>query len=1407
MKIIISDKKVKIIDKEKLRTGNVNTYLIDVEYSDVYKDRALNLYFKNGDIKKIEQVGPNNVVKIPHEVLEKTGLLFIGIFSPNCKDNTLIDRYCSNLDTLEVIEGAYDKDATYTEELTPSILEQYLQEMKDFYLESINEYNENAIAETDKFNTNADNRKKEIDAVAKEVTQNKTNIEEIEKRVSASEQNAKASETNASTSEQNAQNSANKALEIENNITAIQEDINASKAHIDDQKAKVDKSVSDVEKLVDEAINQANISKEQAELSSTNANQTSADKTAIETMKNNVSSMKSSVEQTKSDTEQIKTDTQGIYNNTVDAKNETLQAKTEVENSLENERIESDKRYAKAIESDEIAIEEYGQVELDEDGYMKDVSVESTLPEITQDKRDGYNLLNLNKQFPYTSHGITIDKKSDGEIVLNGTADANFNISFSERFEISNLVGKDLTLSVKTIGIGKLSNIGLKRYYAENVFVLNNIENDVTKNTSVENFNPEYTNPIGVAAWILAETVFENFTIYLSLVEGTEEKPYEPHGASPSLDYPSEFQNVVKNIPISNCQENLLDMSKARSGSSYGITVEANDDGTYSYVGTATGGAINVWFLGGYDNNKPIFTLKAGTYYLQDVRLFHIHTEVGVENTIVTLENDVEITGVRAPQAVKGQTYNEIKYPMIVKIENKDISYVPYKGYNENLELSEGQFLGNFKGYKNYIENDKLKGRLRILTLTGNEDWKLGETREKTQIFEYYLGRNVYTSQTILSNYFKSESGDVEKLVLGSVGSLYIALNKTTANTVKELKALLSQKYQEGNPVQVLYITVEEYEEELSIENKSTINTLKTFKGINNIAAKDCKISFKVNRDIKKVIEENTLKEREISDQKYARALKGKVVDEKSVQIYAQKSKVEDLVLKGNKITQNKREGYNILKNQMISQVTNGVDFEVNSDKSIKISGTAIERTEPSLWQRSENDILILKEGESYFNTTDIKLYIYGNNHYYIINEHSIYIPNEDIDVNKIYIRVEKDETIDKIIYPMIVKGLEEKLYEQYGASPSLDYPSEIEVTTEQDINNCKKNLFNIKDLINKMSKNFNITEETIDGVGYYHIKRINEFVYTYPLKIKEEITISLKQSSPTESAIILVKNDGGRLYLPHDTEIKEYSTTLNDGIDSIIIGLYNREVNVYISKDFQIEIGNKVTDSEPYQGKEYKIALPEGQFNGIIGDYSDKILADDKQEKAIQRLVLDGTENISMSSNGNIFRFRPDIEPIVNNTSSLKTDAIMSNAFSNQPFEYLYNSNVENGIEIYSGLIQFRDSQINSVEEWKNKLKELYEAGTPVTICYATNGTLVDLPKGTVPKIELMDDLNNVSIDSGTMSFKYNKSLVRALEERDEKIDELQAQYEEIMTLLSSTNTASLLAENLAKDNESEVI
>ena len=214
---------------------------------------------------------------------------------------------------------------------------------------------------------------------------------------------------------------------------------------------------------------------------------------------------------------------------------------------------------------------------------------------------------------------------------------------------------------------------------------------------------------------------------------------------------------------------------------------------------------------------------------------------------------------------------------------------------------------------------------------------------------------------------------------------------------------------------------------------------------------------------------------------------------------------------------------------------------------------------------------------------------------------------------------------------------------------------------------------------------------------------------------------------------------------------------------------------------------------------------------NNAIGQYADTIDRENNlQNKVIQELILTGDEDWTMAYGDGIFGLEnSEIKFNINSKIALSNYFKFNSTTSN-----IYNTLLDNEFAF-----QFSDGkqkcfikciQFNSVTDWKAKLKELYQAGTPVKIYYVSE-TIDKIPlseeiKQELNKFKLYNDLNNVFIDKGSLSFKYNKSLLKVLEEKDEKIDDLQSQIDEIKTLLSTTSTASLLLENLANDNESEV-
>lgn len=152
---------------------------------------------------------------------------------------------------------------------------------------------------------------------------------------------------------------------------------------------------------------------------------------------------------------------------------------------------------------------------------------------------------------------------------------------------------------------------------------------------------------------------------------------------TPSPETPVEIVSAGQSgqIKIDVLGGNLLDLSKGKSGTTEGVTYTKNPDGSYIATGTATDNKVNVWFLGGYSvdpnlQEKVLFTLKQGTYTVKDCVLFS--NKKGKEGTF-TVDSDFKVTGIRNPNRVVGQTYNDVLYPMI----NVGSSALPFESYKQ----------------------------------------------------------------------------------------------------------------------------------------------------------------------------------------------------------------------------------------------------------------------------------------------------------------------------------------------------------------------------------------------------------------------------------------------------------------------------------------------------------------------------------------------------------------------------------------------------------------------------------------------------------------------------------------------------------------------------------------------------
>lgn len=342
------------------------------------------------------------------------------------------------------------------------------------------------------------------------------------------------------------------------------------------------------------------------------------------------------------------------------------------------------------------------------------------------------------------------------------------------------------------------------------------------------------------------------------------------------------------------------------------------------------------------------------------------------------------------------------------------------------------------------------------------------------------------------------------------------------------------------------------------------------------------------------------------------------------------------------------------------------------------------------------------------------------------INDLAIYGNSEQIKKDSIDFGTANSMTIDTtedMFLDIDVYG------NQYQASPSPDYPSEI-VTVGQngsvEIEVCNKNLFD--------KNNANILDGVyVDGNGYLNGNATRKSFYV-PCEKNTTYSISKILSSVFRVA---TTNQLPKLYLQgtlkFSGDTSEKCTITTSETDTYIVVLYYNSSNDTLAEQkildsIQIEKGQTATDY--IQHESYTKVLPI-QEEMLEGDY-----IEDVEHHGWGKYEITGNEDWKKSGNPNNISYYLIINSILVNIdgntfspssseSETKVAIVLSNHFKaispNQLFE-----GSENGICLnwVGGEKQMRlgfglDSDINTVDKLKAWLKSLYDAGTPVIVYY----------------------------------------------------------------------------------------
>lgn len=596
------------------------------------------------------------------------------------------------------LTGEYNKNAiektnifnTNAKETTTSFdlnAENKTKEYNDNALAEIEKYNSNAIEKSNNFDTNFENKTSKFDSNYDEkikgfndnndlVIQNYNNNAKKQMEIFDTNftEKLESFNNNAGTKFNGFNTNSDKALaEYNKNHTAKMKEFDdnydtKTKTFDDNAAAKLDE-YNNNDKTKTDAYNK------NTELKEKSFNDNAGTKT--ETFNSNAADKQNEFDENASDKlAEYNQNTEELINKVeqVQAENEVLKA----ENKLIKEQIPSANASGNSIHIEDSS-------NLDFDWKIRSGHKQKT--------REGYNKIGL-KDAKGSINGLEYEVK-DGVITLNGTLNNSISNYSITTVDLDNALDFNAdSYKMKWYAEGKLpkekgNTVGIGAYYHN--FIDFTSGNTVTHNITIngdDSIKINIVNGEGVT--------FNNVKIKLMIVEGTEDKPYEQYGVSPSPGYPSEVETVGSNI-------NLLN-NTLQSQTKNGLKVTVNKDKSVTVVGTATANTNIVFDV----HNK---TIEAGTYTLKDCRTFIESTENQgwwSDGETRAFTNTATLTNSGFFMFYKsGTVVNETLYP---KLEKGSIAtpYSPFGMGSVEIDVVN----------KNFINKNKISKGLMI-TATG----------------------------------------------------------------------------------------------------------------------------------------------------------------------------------------------------------------------------------------------------------------------------------------------------------------------------------------------------------------------------------------------------------------------------------------------------------------------------------------------------------------------------------------------------------------------------------------------------------------------------------------------------------------------------------------------------------------
>lgn len=420
--------------------------------------------------------------------------------------------------------------------------------------------------------------------------------------------------------------------------------------------------------------------------------------------------------------------------------------------------------------------------------------------------------------------------------------------------------------------------------------------------------------------------------------------------------------------------------------------------------------------------------------------------------------------------------------------------------------------------------------------------------------------------------------------------------------------------------------------------------------------------------------------------------------------------------------------------------VSNGVEFTYGNNGLVHIKGTSNERGYFNYYNASTP--LKLKAGTYVFSLNTIRnlgMSAIKSDTGEVIDWSKPFTLTSDTDI-KIYVYTVSGVTYDEDIYLKLSKGTSIGAWSPYGQGS-------VEIT------NCNENLakvdFEDGERVNVNFKNNLDGTLTLNGTctmfSSHKIGKVN---------LKKGVKYYLSgcdSSMGNGKACISIEKEGERLAYTYYLPVQEFISTVDGECDLCILLWFSTVFNNTVFKPM-LKTDNTIS-FEPNQSQT-KVLYTQKPFRAI-GDVRDRFVKKDgvwDEEHPIIRRIFDGRENWLFDKSKNRFG-------LYGITTNKETSSIgLCNYYG------IYETYAEKANSFGIGLDNFRfynDWGFETVDEFKYKLTELYNAGTPLYVDYvlATPELISCTPEQSI----ILDQLENIQLYDG-INHIYSVGEVRPL-------------------------------------------